>query len=135
MCLSRQKLQVESARGEPDLRKLLAHVCTVEHIEGWIRENPPSRMAPSPVQDLELNDQEDETSLSLRKVKSEASMFHHWPTGHLDHTITVVREVEDDDEEDGDSNEEESWDGSDTSDDITFGKYGGVDTFCKKVNN
>jgi hypothetical protein len=132
MCLSRQKLRLESARDEPDLRKLLGHVCTVEHVEGWIRENPPSRMAPTPTQDLELNDQQGETSLSLCKVESGASMFHHWPTDHLDRTVTVVREVEDDGEEDGDSSEE-SWNGSDTSDDTVFRKSAGVEAFSKRV--
>jgi hypothetical protein len=129
MYLSRQKLRLESARDEPDLRKLLAHLCTVEHMQGWVRQNPPSRMAPSPAQDVQLQeDQEGESSSRLRQVETEASMFHHWPTGDLRSTVTAVREVGDDDDddeangEDGQSSED-SWNGSDTSEDGTFGKY------------
>lgn len=136
MSLSRQKLRLESARDEPDLRKLLAHVCTVEHVECWIRENPPSRPAPVPAQDLEVDDREAEASPSLRTVKTEASIFHHWPTSDLRPIITVVQEVGDDDDESNDdddddhdsSSSEESWNGSnasDTSEASTFGKYAG----------
>jgi hypothetical protein len=130
ICLSRQKLRLEIARGEPDLRKLLAHVYTVEHIQAWLRANPPSRKAPSQAPVLELNDQKAEMSLSLRQIKTDQSISHYWPAGDLRRTVTVVREVEpddgtNDDDDDGDesSDRQECWNGSDTSDDTVVGKY------------
>src|SRR3954469_9852846 len=111
--LSKQKLQLESARGEPDLRKLLAHVCTVEHVQGWLLTNPPSREAPSPPRDSELDAQLDELP-HLSKVQSMHSTSNRWPTGEVRGIVTAVREVESDDDTDDEEGEEmsgseESW--------------------------
>jgi hypothetical protein len=130
--LSKQKLRLESARGEPDLRKLLAHVCTVEHVQGWLLANPPGREAPSPPRDSELDAQLNELP-RLSRVQSVPSMSNRWPTGEVRSIVTAVREVEsDDDTEDEEGEEmsgsEGSWNGSDTSDDATFGEYMKVDT-------
>lgn len=125
--LSRQKLQLESARGEPDLRKLLAHVCTVEHVQGWLLANPPNREAPSPPRrDSELDAQLSELP-RLSRVQSVPSMLNRWPTGEVRSIVTAVREVESDDDIDDEEGEEMSgsegsWNGSDTSDDTTFGE-------------
>lgn len=125
--LSRQKLQLESARGEPDLRKLLAHVCTVEHVQGWLLANPPTREAPSPPRrDSELDAQLSELP-RLSRVQSVPSMLNRWPTGEVRSIVTAVREVESDDDIDDEEGEEMSgsegsWNGSDTSDDTTFGE-------------
>src|SRR5271163_3052188 len=89
--LSRQKLRLESARGEPDLRKLLAHVCTVEHVQGWLLANPPNREAPSPPRrDLELDAQLGELP-RLSRVQSVPSMSNRWPTGEVRSIVTAVR--------------------------------------------
>jgi hypothetical protein len=129
--LSRRKLRLESTRGEPDLRKLLAHVCTVEHVQGWLLANPPSREAPSPPRDSELDARLNELP-RLSKVQSVPSMSNRWPTGEIRSIVTAVREIESDDDTDGEEGEEmsgneESWNGSDTSDDATFGEYMKVD--------
>jgi hypothetical protein len=113
--LSRQKLRLESSRGEPDLRKLLAHVCTVEHVQGWILANPPNREAPSPPRDSDLDARLDELP-RLSKVPSVPSMSNRWPTGEIRRTTTAVREVESDDDTDDEEGEEmsgneESWNG------------------------
>ena len=97
--LSRQKLRLESARGEPDLRKLLAHVCTVEHVQGWLLANPPSREAPSPRRDSELDAQLNELP-RLSRVQSVPSMSNRWPTGEVRSIVTAVREVESDSDTD-----------------------------------
>ena len=128
MSLSRQKLRLESARGEPDLRKLIAHVCTVEHIEGWLRSNPPAVGGATlpKCRLLALDDEEGEHLPPLRKVVSEHSLSAHGTTGDLRSTVTAVREVgpdDDDDESDESSDSGESWNGSDTSDDAEFGEY------------
>jgi hypothetical protein len=145
--LSRQKLRIESTRDEPDLRKLLAHVCTAEQVECWIRQNPPSRTAPVPAQDLEVNNQGAEALPSLRTVKTEASMFHHWPPSDLRHTVTVVREVGDEDDEPNDdsqdsssssSSSEEPWNGScasAASETSTLGKYAGNGSSVRRATN
>jgi hypothetical protein len=131
--LSRQKLRLEIARGEPDLRKLLAHVCTVEHVQGWLLANPPSREAPSPPRDSEPDTQLNELP-RLSRVQSVPSMLNRWPTGEVRSIVTAVREVESDDDTDDEEGEEMSgsegsWSGSDTSDDATFGEYMKVDAF------
>lgn len=145
VCLSRQKLRIESTRDEPDLRKLLAHVCTAEQVECWIRQNPPSRTAPAPAQDLEVDNQGTEALPSLRTVQTEASMFHHWPPTDLRPTVTVVREVGDEDDEPNDdsqdsssSSSEESWNGScasDASETSTLGKYAGGGSSVGRATN
>jgi hypothetical protein len=140
--LSRQKLRLESARGEPDLRKLLAHVCTVEHVQGWLLQNPPSHKAPSPPQDSELDAKLEELP-HLSRVPSVPSMSNRWLTGEVRSIVTAVREVESDDDDDDDddtddeesqemSGSEESWNGSDTSEDTTFGEYTKVDPFYER---
>jgi hypothetical protein len=71
----------------------------------------------------------------LRKSKTAASISQYWPTGGLRRTVTVVREVECDDDtsdEDSDSSEE-SWNGSDTSEQTTFGKCAKVEAFHERV--
>src|SRR6201999_2374866 len=123
----RQKLRLESARGEPNLRKLLAHVCTVEHVQGWLLANPPGREAPSPPQGSKLDAQLNELP-PLSRVQSVPSMSNRWPTGEDRSIVTAIREVESDldtDDEEGEemSGSEGSWNGSDTSDDATFGEY------------
>jgi hypothetical protein len=128
--LSRQKLRLESTRGEPDLRKLLAHVCTVEHVQGWLLANPPSREAPSPPRDSELDARLNELP-RLSKVQSVPSMSNKWPTSEIRSIVTAVREVESDDDTDGEEGEEmsgseKSWNGSD---DATFGEYMRIDAF------
>jgi hypothetical protein len=131
--LSKQKLRLESARGEPDLRKLLAHVCTVEHVQGWILANPPSREAPSPPRDSELDTQLNELP-RLSRVQSVPSMSNRWPTGEARNIVTAVREVESDDDTDDEEGEEMSGsEGSDTSDDATFGEYMKVDAFYVRI--
>ena len=135
--LSKQKLRFESARGEPDLRKLLAHVGTVEHVQGWLLTNPPSREAPSPPQDSKLDGQLDELP-RLSKVQSVPSMSNRWPTGEVRSIVTAVREVESDDDTDDEEGEEMSgsegsWSGSDTSDDATFGEYMEMDAFYVRI--
>jgi hypothetical protein len=135
--LSRQKLRLESARGEPDLRKLLAHVCTVEHVQGWLLANPPSRAAPSPPRHSNLDAQLDELP-RLSRVQSVPSMSNRWPTGEVRSIVTVVREVESDSDTDDEEGEEmcggeESWNGSDTSDDATFGEYMRMDAFYVRI--
>src|SRR5271156_4383389 len=125
--LSRKKLRLESARGEPDLRKLLAHAYTVEHVQGWLLANPPSREAPSPPRDSELAAQLDELP-RLSRVQSVPSISNRWPTGEVRSIVTAVREVESNDDTDDEEGEEmcgseKSWNGSDTSDDATFGEY------------
>ena len=132
MCLSRQKLRAESARDEPDLRKLLAHVCTVEHIQDWLRSNPPKREAPSPPQDFEVDVHEGDNLPPLCKVETVHSISSCWSPVDLRDVVTAVREVEaDDDTNDEDSDDssvgEEIWGGSDTSDETDFGKYTTVD--------
>ena len=126
MSLSRQKLRLESARGEPDLRKLIAHVCTVEHIEGRLRSNRPFGGATLPKSQVSaLDDEEGEHPSPLRKVVSERSLSAHGTTGDLRSTVTAVREVgpDDSDDEDESSDSGESWNGSDASDDAAFGEY------------
>jgi hypothetical protein len=103
--LSRQKLRFESTRGEPELRKLLAHVCTVEHVQGWLLANPPSREAPSPPRDSELDTRLDELP-RLSKVQSVPSMSNRWPAGEVRSIVTTVREVESDDDTDDEEGEE-----------------------------
>jgi hypothetical protein len=118
ICLARQKLRLERARDEPDLWKLLAHVCTFEHTQGWLRANPPNRKAPSPPQDFEMLDNEGEMSPSSRQAGTEPPISRFWPVEDLRSTVTVVREVDD---ADSDSSEE-SWHEFDTSDNAIFGK-------------
>lgn len=135
ICLSRQKLQRERARDEPDLRKLLAHVCTFEHIQGWLYENPPCRKAPSPPQHVEVPANESDIPPCSRQVETEPPISRFWPIGDVRSTVTVVREVdsdEDSDDTDSDSSEE-SWDAFDTSDNAIFGKWARVKLFCERV--
>jgi hypothetical protein len=131
--LSRQKLRLECARGEPSLRKLLAHACTVEHAQGWLLANPPSREAPPPPRDSELDAQLDELP-RLSRVQSVPSMSNRWPAGEVRSIVTAVREVESDDDTDDEEGEEMcgsegSWNRSDTSGDTTFGEYMRGDVF------
>jgi hypothetical protein len=63
-------------------------------------------------------------------------MFHYGSASELRPTVTVVREVEDDNEasDEDDDSSEVSWNGSDTSEDTAFGKRAGVEAFYQRVS-